>query len=55
LHAVSGQDANFNPHGFLLVQGNYTTIDVPGATIPQAYGINDAGLIPTGSTPRANS
>jgi uncharacterized membrane protein len=32
-------------HGFLLDQGIYTTIDVPGAYSTSAYGINDSGQI----------
>ena len=32
-------------HGFLLDNGNYTTIDVPGSSLTAAMGINDAGQI----------
>jgi probable HAF family extracellular repeat protein len=32
-------------HGFLLVGGNYTTIDYPGKSWNIAYGINDAGKV----------
>lgn len=45
-------DASFNEHGFLLSQGNFTTIDVPGALVgvsgtlqTEANGINGAGDI----------
>src|SRR5262249_8648735 len=32
-------------HGFLLSQGVYTTLDVPGASLTVAEGINNAGVI----------
>jgi uncharacterized membrane protein len=32
-------------HGFLLDQGSYTTLNVPGSTFTEAWGINDAGQI----------
>jgi hypothetical protein len=32
-------------HGFVLDQGNYTTLDVPGSTFTWANGINDSGQI----------
>jgi len=32
-------------HGFLLSNGTYTTIDVPGAVVTNAFGINNAGQI----------
>jgi probable HAF family extracellular repeat protein len=32
-------------HGFLLDDGIFTTIDVPGATLTQAFGINELGQI----------
>src|SRR5262249_28618931 len=32
-------------HGFLLDQGSYTTLDVPGATYTQAYAISASGHI----------
>jgi probable HAF family extracellular repeat protein len=32
-------------HGFLLDQGSYTTLDVPGSTWTHANGINDSGQI----------
>src|SRR5262249_13340269 len=32
-------------HGFLLSEGRYTTIDVPGSTLTELLGINDAGQI----------
>ncbi len=35
-------------HGFLLVGGTFTTLDVPGASVPgytKAYGINNSGQI----------
>ena len=45
-------DASFNEHGFLLKDGNFTTIDVPGALVgvsgilqTEANGINPAGDI----------
>lgn len=45
-------DASFNEHGFLLKDGNFTTIDVPGALVgvsgilqTEANGINQAGDI----------
>ena len=39
------EDSSFRFHGFLLNEGIYTTIDVPGATYTVAYGINAAGQI----------
>jgi uncharacterized membrane protein len=38
-------DAGGKGHGFLLDQGNYTTLDVPGATDTHANGINASGQI----------
>ena len=38
-------DAAYIHHGFLLDQGNYTTLDVPGSTWTQAHAINDSGQI----------
>jgi probable HAF family extracellular repeat protein len=41
-------DANFSPHGFLLSNGHYTTLDDPNATpfFPEgAFGINTRGQI----------
>src|SRR5262249_47353095 len=32
-------------HGFLLSNGAYTILDVPGATDTEAYGINNVGQI----------
>src|SRR5689334_5293645 len=32
-------------HGFLLDQGGYTTLDVPGSNYTRASGINDSGQI----------
>src|SRR5690349_4516059 len=32
-------------HGFLLDNGSYTKLDVPGSTHTEAYGINAAGQI----------
>jgi hypothetical protein len=32
-------------HGFLLDNGNYTTLDVPGSTATFANGINASGQI----------
>ena len=37
-------------HGFLLLQGTFTTIDVPGASSTQAFGINPRGDIVAQST-----
>jgi hypothetical protein len=42
---IAGQYNASRLHGFLLDQGNYTTLDVPGSTQNNAAGINDAGLI----------
>jgi uncharacterized membrane protein len=36
---------NGNVHGFLLREGEFTTIDVPGAIATSAYGINARGDI----------
>src|SRR5262245_2109304 len=36
---------SYGGHGFLLDQGSYTTIDVPGAQATFATGINDSGQI----------
>ena len=33
------------PHGFLLDNGSYTTLDPPGSTFTWAHGINDFGQI----------
>jgi uncharacterized membrane protein len=38
-------DAAGNSHGFLLDQGSYTTLDVPGSINTYANGINDSGQI----------
>src|SRR5438552_18021999 len=38
-------DSNRKVHGFLLSNGVYTTIDVPGAAITMARGINSRGDI----------
>jgi uncharacterized membrane protein len=38
-------DANFVAHGFLLSDGQYTTLDVPNASDTEAYGINSSGQI----------
>jgi hypothetical protein len=39
-------DADNVAHGFIRsVNGNYTTIDVPGAVGTQAFGINDKGTV----------
>jgi hypothetical protein len=38
-------DARGLPHGFLKDGDMFTTIDVPGATNTQAFGINAAGQI----------
>jgi uncharacterized membrane protein len=35
----------YDGHGFLLDQGHYTTLDVPGSTWTEAYGINASGQI----------
>lgn len=32
-------------HGFVLRRGHYTTIDAPGRTVTDAWGINDRGEI----------
>ena len=32
-------------HAFLMTEGVFTTFDVPGATMTEAYGINNAGEI----------
>jgi uncharacterized membrane protein len=42
-----GQYADDSPgtHGFLLDQGNYTTLDVPGSTNTVTNGINALGQI----------
>jgi hypothetical protein len=43
------RDGNGTPHAFLLDNGGYTTLDVPGSTgylgTFAANGINDAGQI----------
>jgi uncharacterized membrane protein len=36
---------NFQTHGFLLRNGEYTGIDVPGSIITGVFGINDDGLM----------
>jgi probable HAF family extracellular repeat protein len=41
----AGSDAPDRYHGFLLDQGNYTTIDVPDSTFTSANGINASGQI----------
>jgi len=33
------------PHGFLYSGGTFTTLDVPGSLLTQAFGINDSGEI----------
>jgi probable HAF family extracellular repeat protein len=38
-------DASSHTHGFLLSQGNYTTLNVPGSDATCAMGINDTGQI----------
>ena len=38
-------DSSGNRHGFLLSNGAFTTIDVPGATLTVATGINSGGDI----------
>ena len=38
-------DAAGKYHGFLLDQGSYTTLDVPGSSATYAQGINDSGQI----------
>ena len=38
-------NGNRNAHGFLLREGSFTTIDVPGALETQAYKINSRGQI----------
>ena len=44
-HVVGYYIANDKDHGFVLSDGQYTTIDVPGAADTAALGINDAGQI----------
>jgi probable HAF family extracellular repeat protein len=40
------RDAGLIVHGFLrVVDGSYTTLDVPGAIETVAQGVNDTGLI----------
>jgi probable HAF family extracellular repeat protein len=43
----TGDDCFAGPplHGFLLRQGKYTAIDVPGSTSTSVLGINDDGVI----------
>src|SRR6516164_5589711 len=45
--SCSADAADFTPgtHGFLYSGGSFTQIDVPGADIPNARGINNAGQI----------
>ncbi len=38
-------DANNINHSFLLSNGSYTTLDVPGSLFTQAHGINASGQI----------
>jgi probable HAF family extracellular repeat protein len=38
-------DAGGTTHGYLLSEGSYTTLDVPGSTLTSANGINDRGQI----------
>jgi uncharacterized membrane protein len=38
-------DGNGAQHGYLLEQGRFTTVDVPGAAATDAFGINDRGQI----------
>ena len=38
-------DAGGKSHGFVLDRGTFTTIDVPGATVTLAQGINEPGQI----------
>lgn len=44
---ITGQmiDENGLVHGFLVIDGQVTTLDVPGATDTFALGINDSGLV----------
>jgi probable HAF family extracellular repeat protein len=55
------KDAMNQQHGFLLSNGQYTTIDVPGALATIATGINPAGDIvgrytaPVGSSPECSA
>jgi probable HAF family extracellular repeat protein len=42
---ISGWETPSIQHGFLLDNGTYTTLDVPGSTSTQAWGINDSGEI----------
>ena len=44
-HVVGTVVVNGQAHGFLYVDGVYTTFDVPGATGTSAWSINDAGEI----------
>jgi len=37
--------ADGKDHGFLLSNGSFTIIDVPGSTTTEAMGINNAGWI----------
>jgi probable HAF family extracellular repeat protein len=39
------EDATGGWHGFLLDQGSYSALDVPGASATGAYGINASGQI----------
>src|SRR5262249_61539682 len=39
------QAADYTFHGFLLDNGSYTPLDVPGASFTEARGINDSGQI----------
>lgn len=41
----SYDDAAGRHHGFVLQRGRFTTIDAPGRTVTDAWGINDRGEI----------
>jgi probable HAF family extracellular repeat protein len=34
-----------NSHGFLLIQGQYTTVDVPNGSFSEIFGMNDDGIL----------
>src|SRR5262245_33341147 len=46
-HQIVGYyvDSSNRYHGFLYANGSYATLDVPGATLTRALGINDVGQI----------
>jgi hypothetical protein len=46
-HAIAGEfdDAGGNQHGFVLWNGIYTTIDVPGSVSTGVFSINEQGRI----------